>query len=147
MNRESVEVQCASDQDCPAPQDAVRDWALAAIPDHCHANSMSIRFVNDVEGRLLNRRFAGKNYATNVLAFESDIADYLGDIAICSPVAAAEASGEGKDLRDHIAHLVVHGTLHLCGFVHNDDESAAEMEQQEVRVLDLFGIRNPYTNG
>ena len=98
-------------------------------------------------GRSLNQRFAGKDYATNVLAFESDITDYLGDIAICSPVAAAEASGQGKDLCDHIAHLVVHGTLHLCGFVHDDDKSAAEMEQQEVRVLDLFGIRNPYRDG
>jgi probable rRNA maturation factor len=107
---------------------ALRAWAgaVAAFP-------VTIRVVGAREGRRLNRDFRQKDYATNVLSFQS------GDIVLCHPVIAREAREQGKSVRAHYAHLVVHGVLHLRGHAHG-----RRMEQKEIRALRRLGFRNPY---
>ena len=86
------------------------------------------------EGRRLNRQFRKKDYATIVLSFHS------GDLVLCHPVVVREAREQGKTVRAHYAHLVVHGMLHLRGLKHGKG-----MEAREIRLLRHFGFRNPYT--
>ena len=100
-------------------------------------------------GRALNRDFRGKDYATNVLSFPTDLSPevkspLIGDLAICAPVVAREAEEQGKRLRDHYAHMVIHGTLHLLGHDHVDDHDAERMEALETRLLAALGIADPY---
>ncbi|HEX6529059.1 MAG TPA: rRNA maturation RNase YbeY [Burkholderiales bacterium] len=108
----------------------LRRWAIGAV---------TLRIVGEREGRTLNRTFRNKNRATNVLSFES------GDIVLCHPVIRREARAQGKRLRDHYAHLVVHGCLHLRGYDHEKKQDAARMEAREIRILKRGGLRNPYT--
>ena len=68
----------------------------------------------------------------------------LGDIALAYGVIAREAAEQGKTLRDHTVHLIVHGTLHLIGYDHETDEEAEEMEQLETGILKGLGVSDPY---
>jgi probable rRNA maturation factor len=68
----------------------------------------------------------------------------LGDIILARGVCEAEAADKGVSVEDHATHLVVHGTLHLLGYDHHDDDEAADMEAREVRALGRLGIANPY---
>lgn len=131
-----------------------RRWvATACAEDRCHGPAtLAIRLVDAAEGRALNREFRGRDYATNVLSFASDrpeglppdLPRPLGDIALCAPVIAAEAATQGKPLRDHFAHLTIHGVLHLLGYEHEQEASAAAMEALEIRLLADLGIADPY---
>ena len=132
----------------------VRRWALAAHAGNAGAGDgvVTIRYVDEKEGRALNRDFRGKDYATNVLTFVQDgspLVDkastgYAADIAICAPVIAREAREQKKAVHDHHAHMVVHGMLHAQGFDHEDATEAAAMEAIEIAVLKRFRIKNPY---
>jgi probable rRNA maturation factor len=117
---------------------ALRKWARAASP---HA-SITLRIVGAREGRVLNRRFRRRDYATNVLSFAYE---REGDIVLCQPVIAREARAQGKSVRAHYAHLLVHGVLHLRGYGHDDKSSARRMEAREVRILRRLGFADPYT--
>jgi probable rRNA maturation factor len=112
--------------------DALRAWARAA-----GSMPVTIRVVGRGEGRRLNARFRKKSYATNVLSFAYG---RTGDLVLCHPVIAREARAQGKSVRAHYAHLVVHGMLHLRGYRHG-----RRMEACEIRTLRRFGFRNPYT--
>ena len=110
-----------------------RRWALAAAS--CDLN---VRIVGAGEGRRLNSQFRKKRKATNVLSFAS------GDVVLCHPVVRREAESQGKTLRAHYAHLVVHGALHLRGYDHASRAQAREMERREVRILRGLGFADPY---
>jgi probable rRNA maturation factor len=97
-----------------------------------------LRIVGEAEGRQLNRAFRRKNYATNVLTFQTR------DIVLCHPVIRREARAQGKTLAAHYAHLVVHGVLHLRSYAHEKKRDAARMEAREIAVLRRIGIGNPY---
>ena len=113
---------------------------------------ISVRVVNEDESRDLNSRYRQKDKATNVLSFQFDDLDGLpeetvrplGDLVICAPVVAREASQQNKAVLDHWAHMVIHGTLHLLGYNHEDDAQATIMETLETNILREFGIENPY---
>jgi probable rRNA maturation factor len=113
---------------------------------------VSVRVVDDTEMQSLNRKFRGQDKATNVLSFPavdmkglpSEAEKPLGDIVVCAAVVGAEAERQGKSLNDHWAHMLIHGTLHLLGFDHVRDADADAMERLEVRILEEFGIGNPY---
>lgn len=110
---------------------------------------VNILIVDAKAGRLYNRQFRGRDYATNVLSFPheampGDRSDLLGDLVICAPVIAREAREQRKDPRDHYAHMAVHGVLHLLGHDHEDDADAERMEALERRVLASLGIGDPY---
>ena len=128
-----------------------RRWAEAALAGARHRKpaELSIRIVGTREGRALNHRYRDRDYATNVLSFPVELprgvaSPLLGDIVICAPVVAREAREQGKSVRDHYAHLTVHGVLHLLGFDHQDDKDAGRMEALETRVLARLGIDDPY---
>ncbi len=104
---------------------------------------ITLRIVGRAEGRKLNKRFRKRNYATNVLSFPCGKGN--GDIVLCHPVIAKEARAQGKTLRAHYAHLVVHGVLHLRGHDHLRADQAARMERAEIRILRRLGFDDPYT--
>jgi probable rRNA maturation factor len=123
---------------------ALRRWAKAAQADDC---IVTVRFVGAREARTLNGVYRGKDYATNVLAFVYDARSPLrGDIVLCAPVLRHEARAQRKPLRDHCAHLVVHGMLHLQGHDHDTPRSAHAMEARETAILDRLGVPDPYAN-
>ena len=110
---------------------------------------VAIRLVGSGEGRVLNRRYRQRDYATNVLSFPAELPaglklPLLGDIVICVPVVAREAREQGKNLRDHFAHLTVHGVLHLLGHDHQHAAEARRMENLERRILAGLKITDPY---
>ena len=138
----SLSVQYASnDADLPRrPQ--IRRWVRAAL--FCDA-TVTVRFVDAIEGRAINAEFRGKDYATNVLTFVyDDEHPRAGDIVLCAPVVRREAAAQGKPLADHHAHLVVHGMLHLQGFDHERHAEAEVMEARETAILATLGVPDPY---
>src|SRR5438445_13142463 len=128
-----------------------RAWAQAALAGAKRraSTTLSIRVVDTAEGRQLNRRYRHKDYATNVLSFPAELPrglklPLLGDLVICAPVVAREAADQGKNLRDHYAHLTIHGVLHLLGYDHETPAEAERMEMLERRILAGLGIADPY---
>lgn len=119
-----------------------RKWARAAVRVD---TEVTIRIVDEAEGRALNLAYRGKDYATNVLTFVLDETPHLqGDIVICAPVVVAEATAQHKSVEAHFAHLTVHGILHLHGFDHEKEASAELMETLETAILAKLGYANPY---
>ncbi len=110
---------------------------------------VNIVLFDERAARELNRQYRGKNYATNVLSWPYEPAPrektgLLGDLVICPAVVAREASEQGKPLRDHYAHLTVHGVLHLLGYDHETPLEAGRMERLERRILSGLGVPDPY---
>lgn len=144
--RLALSIQLETDsRNCPADRPQLRRWARAALYRDA---TLSLRLVDEAEARSLNAQFRGRDYATNVLTFAYDENPTLGpveaDIVICLPVVASEARNQRKRLRDHLAHLVVHGVLHAQGMDHENEADALEMEARETAVLRRFGIADPY---
>lgn len=106
-----------------------------------------MRFVDAEEGQGLNREFRGKDYATNVLSFPYESEPVIcGDLVICSPVVEREAKEQDKSLEAHIAHLIVHGMLHLQGYDHETSKAdARRMENHERAILLALGYADPYS--
>ncbi len=114
---------------------------------------LGVRLAGDEDVRLLNKQYRGKDKPTNILSFETDLAEIiwpagepvpLGDVILAHGVVAQEAETFGKKIESHLSHLIVHGVLHLAGYDHEDDETAAEMEALEIEILAGLGIENPY---
>jgi probable rRNA maturation factor len=135
---------------------SVSDWA--DLIGASAAVEVSVKFSTDEEVRALNASWRGKDKPTNVLSFPMIDADVLegivgagegeallGDIVLAHGVCTREAEEKGIAMRDHAAHLVVHGTLHLLGYDHEEDEAEAEaMEEVERRALAGLNIADPY---
>lgn len=133
----------------PSPSAFAR-WISAALGNTRRAQ-LSLRVVDEEEGRALNHQYRDKDYATNVLTFalnegEDSIAGLplFGDIVLTAPVVAREANEQGKSIEAHYAHLTVHGVLHLQGHDHQSDEEAEAMESLETRILARLGYPDPY---
>jgi probable rRNA maturation factor len=135
----------------PAAAD-IRTWASAALGRRAAGAELAVRVVNAAESKRLNARFRGRDQPTNVLSFPvpqlpsgaGSAPRPLGDLVICASVVRAEARQQRKAIKAHWAHLVVHGSLHLLGYDHEQDDEARRMERREVAVLKRFGIPNPY---
>jgi probable rRNA maturation factor len=126
----------------------IRRWVQAAL---LAPAELTIRFVDAEEGRVLNRDYRAKDYATNVLTFAynegDDVADdepTRADIILCTDVLETEAAEQKKTVEEHTAHLIVHGVLHAQGYDHDDDVEATEMEQLERDILAALGYPDPY---
>ena len=109
-----------------------------------------VLLTDDATVRDLNARFRDKDRPTNVLSFpgaEMTVpgqAPHLGDVVLAFGVCADEAGAQGKTLADHLAHLTVHGVLHLLGRDHEAEAEAAEMEAEERTILASLGVADPY---
>lgn len=127
------------------------DAALAVLPDPPDGDfAVTLLLADDAALRELNGAWRGKDAPTNVLSFPSPPMAPpgepvpLGDVALAYETVAREASQEGKTLADHVAHLVVHGVLHLLGHDHVEEAEAEEMERLEALALARLGIADPY---
>lgn len=119
-----------------------RKWIKAALMQDAE---IALRIVDEAEGRSLNRDFRGRDYATNVLTFVySKVPPLSGDVVLCAPVVEEEARQQHKSLAAHYAHLTVHGVLHLQGYNHERDATAAAMEQLETGIMLRLGHDDPY---
>ena len=112
-------------------------------------SELLIRLVSPLEIQVLNKEYRSKNQVTNVLSFQSDVPEevgeqILGDVVICVDVVREEALVGGKVFLDHLIHMAIHGILHLLGHDHSDFTSADKMELIEINFLDKIGIKNPY---
>jgi probable rRNA maturation factor len=139
----SLSVQYASEATNLPERSRFRRWVAAALQKPA---SVTLRIVDESEGRALNRDFRGKDYATNVLTFAyGDEGGRLSaDIVLCAPVVERETRDQGKTLLAHYAHLTVHGVLHAQGFDHETSEEARAMESREVEILAKLGFNDPY---
>ena len=149
----TVDLQVASDAGSVPDEGAIRGWIAAALDrvGQDGVTEVSVRIVDEDEGRQLNQSWRGRDYATNVLSFPAmdeglppEVPRPLGDIVICAPVVEREAAEQRKQVSDHWAHLIVHGALHLAGFDHEADADAAEMESLEKEILQAGGVADPY---
>ena len=124
--------------------------APAALAD---TTELSLLFTDDAYVKTLNRRYRGKDSATNVLSFPAPrsaskaFGPLLGDLVFAGETIAREAAADGLSLDDHLTHLVVHGLLHLLGYDHDDEDEAAMMEGLETAILKRLGIADPYGGG
>lgn len=131
--------------------EGVADACLAeAHPQLADGAELSLLFCDDATIRGLNACWRKQDKATNVLSFPAASLDQLGtarllgDVAIAFETAEREASEEGKPFRDHVAHLIAHGLLHLLGFDHEDEADAERMERTERDSLARLGVPDPY---
>lgn len=142
MSKLLITVQYASNTTDLPTQAEFRKWAKSALDADAE---ITLRLVDEQEGRCLNRDYRGKDYATNVLTFALAEAPHLvGDIALCVPVILREAREQNKTASAHFAHLTVHGVLHLQGYTHENNAEAELMEALEAKILTKLGYANPY---
>ena len=137
-------------------QAAIAESRFPDLSDMARPVELSFRLTTDEQVRLLNAQWRGKDKPTNVLSFPLAETEelqeagtdgpelMLGDIVLANGVCTAEANDKAIPLEHHAAHLMVHGTLHLLGYDHHDDDAATDMEARETRALARLGIANPY---
>ncbi|GAB1264733.1 rRNA maturation RNase YbeY [Aurantivibrio infirmus] len=148
-----VDTQIASeDDDAPDPA-TVTHWVSQVIQHLAISGDIevSVRIVDQEEGQRLNSQYRQKDYATNVLSFPIEKNDdipfrHLGDIVACHPVIKRESAEQNKTLGQHWAHMIIHGSLHLLGYDHINDDEAEIMEAIEIKILSELGYGNPYTS-
>lgn len=142
MPRLSMDVQYASAPDgLPTPAQ-FKHWARKTLRVDAE---IALRIVDEEEGRMLNREYRGKDYATNVLTFPLvEEPTLMGDIVLCAPVVLREAEEQHKSVESHFAHLTVHGVLHLHGYDHETEPQAELMETLETGIVMNLGYPDPY---
>ena len=143
-----LQLACADTANLPSEADFQR-WLDAAVLPFQEEAEVTVRLVDEAESNQLNLTYRGKDKPTNVLSFPFECPPgvelpLLGDLIICRQVVEREASEQNKPLLAHWAHMVVHGSLHLLGYDHIDDEEADEMEALEVEFMQALGYDNPY---
>ncbi len=137
-----ISIQFATEHTNLPSKNQFRKWAKMALNVD---TEVTIRMVDEQEGRELNSMYRGKDYATNVLTFPlMETPHLMGDIIICAPVVESEAQFQQKSLEAHYAHLTVHGMLHLHGYDHEIEAQAELMESLEISILSKLGYANPY---
>ncbi|HZW24281.1 MAG TPA: rRNA maturation RNase YbeY [Gallionella sp.] len=141
MCKLSLSVQYASNSECIPSRPQFRRWAQKALQRDV---SLTLRVVDETEGRELNKAYRGKDYATNVLTFVLDDEPLYGDIIVCAPVVEREAREQRKELLAHYAHMTIHALLHLQGYDHENDDDAAEMEALETKLMLELRYPDPY---
>jgi probable rRNA maturation factor len=148
----TLDVQNASTAaDLPSAEQ-IEVWVQAAMQGaqwQDGAAELTVRIVDADEGRELNHSYRERDYATNVLSFPFTApipmpVTLLGDLVVCAPVVQQEASEQQKTLVAHWAHMIVHGTLHLLGYDHIEDDEADRMERLETTILTGLGFADPY---
>ena len=123
-----------------------RKIANAAVSGAYKDSEVSITLVDDKKIHKLNKQYRGMDKPTNVLSFELGDDILLGDIFISLDTVKREAKESGISVAEHVAHMIVHGMLHLQGYDHLNNKDAKIMENKEVNILKKLGYKNPYEN-
>jgi len=149
MSHLTLEMQRAYDADDLPSDEEFTHWVKSALPTGDEPLEVVIRLVDEAESRQLNHDYRGKDQPTNVLSFPFEAPPevplpLLGDLAICAPVVVREAAEQGKAVKAHFAHMVIHGVLHLLGYDHQTDVEAQRMEQRERELLHQLNFPDPY---
>ncbi|OED72546.1 rRNA maturation RNase YbeY [Vibrio crassostreae] len=143
-----LQLAVENEQGLPAEQD-IQLWLDKTIPQFQENAELTVRIVDTQESHKLNHEYRGKDKPTNVLSFPFEAPpgielDLLGDLIICRQVVEKEAEEQSKPLLAHWAHMVVHGSLHLLGYDHIEDDEAEEMESLETEIMQSMGFEDPY---
>lgn len=147
-----ISVESPRWSDFPDAAETVRQAIGAVLSGGDAAGAeVSVVLADDARIRELNRTWLGKDKATNVLSFPAANGPdgeprFLGDIVLACETIEREAEAEGKSFGHHVAHLAVHGALHLLGYDHERDSDAEAMERQERGILARLGIADPYAH-
>ena len=150
MGKMIIDLQIACEQETGLPTlEQIEQWATAAVQPQSDEVEMTVRIVDEAESHELNLNYRGKDRPTNVLSFPFECPDevelpLLGDLVICRQVVEREAQEQEKPLMAHWAHMVVHGSLHLLGYDHIEDDEAEEMESLETQIMTELGFADPY---
>jgi probable rRNA maturation factor len=147
----TIDLQLATEHEhCPTLSQLSK-WvdATLAATEVIPTSELTIRIVDKEESRTLNHQYRGFDKATNVLSFPFEAPpgielNLLGDLVICAPLVEKEASEQGKSQIAHWAHLVIHGTLHLLGYDHIEDDEAKIMESLEQAIMSSLDYPDPY---
>ena len=137
--------------DAGPEEDDIRCWIETVLVMEAHPSDaeLTVRIVDEAEMAELNARYRHKTGPTNILSFPFEPPpgvqlNLLGDLVIAAPVVQREAREQGKTESAHWAHMIVHGTLHLLGYDHQELAEAEDMEAREIRILQELGYANPY---
>ena len=150
MSKMIIDLQIACEQESGLPTaEQIEQWATAAVQPQSDEVEMTVRIVDEAESHALNLNYRGKDRPTNVLSFPFECPDevelpLLGDLVICRQVVEREAQEQDKPVMAHWAHMVVHGSLHLLGYDHIEDDEAEEMESLETQIMIGLGFADPY---
>ena len=150
MGKMIIDLQIACEQETGLPTaEQFEQWATAAVQPQSDEVEMTVRIVDEAESHELNLNYRGKDRPTNVLSFPFECPDevelpLLGDLVICRQVVEREAQEQDKPVMAHWAHMVVHGSLHLLGYDHIEDDEAEEMESLETQIMTGLGFADPY---
>ena len=150
MGKMIIDLQIACEQESGLPTaEQIEQWATAAVQPQSDEVEMTVRIVDEAESHELNLNYRGKDRPTNVLSFPFECPDevelpLLGDLVICRQVVEREAQEQDKPVIAHWAHMVVHGSLHLLGYDHIEDDEAEEMESLETQIMTGLGFADPY---
>ncbi|PSW59627.1 rRNA maturation RNase YbeY [Photobacterium leiognathi subsp. mandapamensis] len=145
-----LDLQYATESQDGLPTEAeFQQWLDAAITPFQADAEVTIRLVDEADSHELNLEYRGKDRPTNVLSFPFEAPpgielELLGDLIICRQVVEKEALEQNKPLKAHWAHMVVHGSLHLLGYDHIEDDEAEEMEGLETEIMQNMGFVDPY---
>ncbi|MEC6900572.1 rRNA maturation RNase YbeY [Photobacterium piscicola] len=145
-----LDLQLATADETGLPTEAeFQQWLNAAVTPFQADAEVTIRLVDEQESHALNLEYRGKDRPTNVLSFPFEAPpeiemNLLGDLIICRQVVEAEAIEQQKPLNAHWAHMVVHGSLHLLGYDHIEDDEAEEMEALETEIMQNMDFVDPY---
>ncbi|MFA0114935.1 rRNA maturation RNase YbeY [Vibrio sp. 10N.261.46.E11] len=143
-----LQIAVENEQGLPTEQD-IQLWLDKTIPQFQENAELTVRIVDTQESHQLNHEYRGKDKPTNVLSFPFEAPpgmelNLLGDLIICRQVVEKEAEEQSKPLLAHWAHMVVHGSLHLLGYDHIEDDEAEEMESLETEIMQAMGFEDPY---
>ncbi|NCB57072.1 MAG: rRNA maturation RNase YbeY [Gammaproteobacteria bacterium] len=144
-----LQIACTDSAGLPS-ETQFQQWLDTAVLPFQQEAEVTIRLVDEAESNELNLTYRGKDKPTNVLSFPfecpPEVEDFplLGDLIICRQVVEKEALEQQKTLESHWAHMVIHGSLHLLGYDHIEDEEAEEMEALEKEFMQTLGFPDPY---
>ena len=145
-----VEVQRMVDSQTLPNDEELQLWVEKALSDYSKDAEVVIRIVDTDEISDLNQQYRLKTGPTNILSFPFAVPEgvsglnLLGDLVVCAEVLQQEAIAQKKPLKDHWAHIIIHGILHLIGYDHIKAKDALEMEAKEIHLLQQLRIDNPY---